>query len=54
MIDLLYQRYFQYKEWEEIAVDIGMTCRNIHRLHGRALLSVENKLKLSLKVIDCH
>lgn len=54
MIDLLYQRYFQYKEWEEIAVNIGMTCRNVHRLHGRALLSVENKLKLSLDVIECH
>ena len=47
MIDLLYQRYFQYKEWEEIAVDIGMTYRNVYRLHGRALLSFENKL-------SCH
>lgn len=28
----------------EIAVNIGMTCRNAYRLHGRALLSVENKL----------
>ena len=46
-IDLLYQRYFQYKEWEEIAVNIGMTCRNVYRLHGRALLSIENKL-------SCH
>ena len=40
---LLHLRYFQYKQWEEIAVDMNYTYRNVCYIHSRALQSV-NKL----------
>ena len=36
-ISLLYKRYFNYMSWEEIAVNMKISYRQTHRLHGRAL-----------------
>ncbi len=38
---LLELRYFCYKTWEEIAVELHYDLRHVHRLHGRALNEVE-------------
>lgn len=40
-ISLLYKRYFNYKKWEEIAVDMNYTYRGILKIHGRALQNLE-------------
>ena len=44
-IDVLYQRYYQYLNWEEIAVNKCMTCRSIYKLHGKALMEIDKLLK---------
>ena len=41
MIDILYKRYFQYKKWEQIALEMHYTYQWICKLHGRALQQVE-------------
>lgn len=41
-INLLYMRYFQYKKWEEIAVEMKFDYRYVHRIHSRALNNVNN------------
>lgn len=40
-IAVLYQRYFNYRKWEEIAVDMNYTYRGILKIHGRALQNLE-------------
>ena len=42
--DILYKRYFQYKKWEEIAVELNYSFRQVTRLHGQALLKVNDVL----------
>ena len=42
---LLHLRYFQYKQWEEIAVDMNYTYRNVCYIHSRALQSVSKLLE---------
>lgn len=42
---LLYLRYFQYMQWEEIAVEMGYTYRNVCYIHSRALQSVNRILE---------
>lgn len=37
-VDILYKRYFQFKRWEEIAVDKNYSIQHIYRLHGEALI----------------
>lgn len=41
LIKLLYLRYFEFKSWEEIAIDMGYSYRWILRLHGKALLEFD-------------
>lgn len=36
-VNLLYKRYFQYKKWEEIALEMNYAYRSIIRLHDKAL-----------------
>lgn len=43
-VDLLYKRYFQYKTWEVIAIEMGYSYRQITRLHGKALKMVNDVL----------
>ena len=40
---LLHLKYFKYMIWEEIAIEMGYTYRNVCYIHSRALQSV-NKL----------
>ena len=42
MINILYKRYVQYKEWTQIADELAYSIQHIHRLHGRALLRVQS------------
>lgn len=49
-IYLLYERYLEFKTWEEIAVDMHYNIRNIYRMHGRALEEI-SKIK---DVTKCH
>lgn len=43
--DIAYARYFQYKTWEEISVEIGYCYRQTTRLHGRMLLKLKDVLE---------
>lgn len=44
-INLLYARYFMYKEWEQIAVEMGFTYKWVSGgLHQRALAQVQKGL----------
>ena len=39
--EILRLRYISLKKWEEIAVTTGYDLRWVHRMHGRALQSIE-------------
>ena len=47
---ILYKRYFDGKSFEELAVECGYSWRQVHRIHGKALVNLE-KIK---DVIECH
>ena len=34
---ILYKRYFEYKSWEQIAVELNFSFRHVTRMHGVAL-----------------
>lgn len=40
-VDLLYKRYFEYKTWEEIAVEMNYSYWGIQKMHSRALKEFE-------------
>lgn len=42
---ILYKRYFEKKSFEQISVDTNYSWRQVHRLHGRALVALDNKYK---------
>lgn len=42
---VMLKRYIGHKLWEEIAVEMGYSWRQVHRLHGRALNSILIKYK---------
>lgn len=48
---ILYKRYFEKKSFEQISVDTNYSWRQVHRLHGRALVALDNNFK---DVIECH
>lgn len=41
LIKLLYLRYFEFKSWEEIAINMNYSYRWILRLHGKALFEFD-------------
>lgn len=41
-LQVLHKRYVQYKKWEQISEELGMTVRNVTYIHGSALKSVED------------
>lgn len=41
---ILYSRYIEALDWDEIANEIGYTIRHTHRLHARALCEVQMML----------
>lgn len=42
-MDLLYKRYFEFKEWVAIAQEMHYSYRGILKLHGRALQEYEKE-----------
>lgn len=44
---ILYKRYCQMKKWEEIALEMSTSYRNITRLHGKCLVEIGKLLKMS-------
>ncbi len=45
LIDILYKRYFRYEKWEEIAIEMNYSYRQVTRLHGQALQEVRKILE---------
>lgn len=43
--ELLVRRYIDGETWEKIAVTMNYSWRQVHRLHGRALIEVTEVLK---------
>lgn len=43
-INVLYDRYVEFKTFEKIAVDLNYTIRNIYFIHGRALQNFETTI----------
>lgn len=44
-VKILFKRYFEYKTFETIAQEVYVSTRHATRLHGYALLELEEKLK---------
>ena len=44
MMELLYKRYFQFKDWDTIAQEMNYTYRWVLGLHGKALYEFQKKL----------
>lgn len=42
MINLLYKRYVHFEEWAMIADDMAFSLQNVFKLHGKALLKVQD------------
>lgn len=40
-VKVLHKRYFEYKQWEQIACEMNCTYRNVCYIHGKALQAVE-------------
>ena len=38
---ILYKRYICFQKWEQIAVDMNWSIRQVYKLHGRALENIE-------------
>ena len=47
---ILYKRYFERKSFEQISVELNYSWRQVHRLHGKALVALDN----TKEVIECH
>lgn len=46
-IDVLYKKYVQFKTWEQIAVEMNYTFRNVLIIHGKALKNLQKLIKIS-------
>lgn len=44
-IKVLHKRYFEFKPWEQIAIEMNFTYRNVCYIHGRALQAVDKVRK---------
>ena len=47
---ILERRYHSFKSWEEIAADLNVSVRWVHKIHGKALEDVEKILKKDIKM----
>ncbi len=54
LVAVLYKRYLLYMPWEKIAAELSVSCRQVLRLHGKALAEIEKILKLAQNVIESH
>lgn len=50
-VDVLYKRYFQFKKWEQIAIDMNYAYRTVLRIHGQAIKEFDRLLKVGTQ---CH
>lgn len=41
---ILHKRYLCYQKWEQIAVDLNYSWKQIHRLHNKVLSLIVNKM----------
>lgn len=44
LIDIIYKRYLRFEIWEKIAVDEGISIRQVYRKHGEALAKIQKIL----------
>lgn len=44
-VKVLHKRYFEYKPWEQIAIEMCCTYRNVCYIHGKALQAVSALLE---------
>ena len=44
-VAVLHKRYFEYMPWEQIALEMHMTYRNVCYIHGRALQEMERMVQ---------
>ena len=49
--DILYKRYFQYKTWEQISVEMDYSYRHVTRMHGQALLELKRVLECPIEAV---
>ena len=47
---ILERRYHSFKSWEEIAAELNVSVRWVHKIHGKALEDVEKILKKDIKM----
>lgn len=47
---VLTERYLNNKRWEQIAVDMNYTYRNVIKIHGKALQQFEIQFKEFLEI----
>lgn len=53
--NVLIARYFEKKRWEQIALDLNFSVRQIHRIHGAGLLAfAENNPDILKDGTQCH
>ena len=45
---VLYERYINLHKWEEICILVHYSWQGVHKVHKRALASVESRLKCTL------
>lgn len=43
--DLLFERYIKLRKWEEICILLHYSWQGVHKVHRRALVIVESRLK---------
>ena len=42
MINILYKRYIHYEDWTRIVDEMCLSDKTVYRLHGKALLLIQN------------
>lgn len=49
--EVLTKRYIQNKRWEQIAVELNITCRHTFRIHRAALEAFSQKMALNVSIL---
>ena len=43
--DILYERYINLKNWDQVADSVHYSLQHVHRLHGDVLLELKNEIE---------
>lgn len=43
--DILYERYINLKNWDQVADSVHYSLQHVHRLHGEVLLELKNEIE---------